>query len=118
MRPRRRYLAVQLLMTGTPPSESELRAAVWQQLQELYGELGVSRIGFWLIEYHPKLRVAIFHCHHDQLRPFRAALVSLTKIGRTQLLCHVRGVSGTIRKARTHLPELEGVKPSILRKRH
>ena len=53
MKPRRRYLAVQIITPNALPSETEFRKVIWQQLQTLYGELGVSRIGFWIVIYHP-----------------------------------------------------------------
>lgn len=107
MRPRRRYLAVQIYGQGKLPSEAGFRNAIWQQLSELYGEFGVSRIGFWLIAYHPAERSAIIRCQHDQIRPLRAALATITGIESISLLLHVVGVSGTIRKVVTHLPALD-----------
>ena len=113
MRARRRYLAVHVLSEGRLPSEVEYRSAVWQQLQALYGELGVSRIGFWLVIYNGETGESIIRCEHDQVRPLRAALASLTHIGPTMGLLHVKGISGTIRKAKTLLPKLRSGKNPI-----
>lgn len=117
MRPRRRYLAVRILTRDFIPSESEFRTAIWHQLQDLYGELGVSRIGFWLVFYEQDLGLAIIRCQHDQVRPLRAALATVSNIRSTQLLLFIIGVSGTIQKAKTFLPELADVKLSTPRKR-
>ena len=106
MRPKQRYLAVQLHTSHNLPPESNFRNAIWQQLQALYGELGVSRIGFWLTSYHPNERSAIIRCQHTQVRPLRAALASITEIDSNPLGFHVVGISGTIRKAVAHLPNL------------
>ena len=106
MRPRRRYLVVRLHADGRLPSESGFRSAIWHQLQELYGELGVSRIGFWVVAYHPSESTAVLRCQHDQVRLLRAALATLTKIGATSLIIQVVGISGTLRKAVTLLPTL------------
>ena len=107
MRPRRRYLAVRLHADGSLPSESSFRNAIWHQLQELFGEFGVSRIGFWVVAYHPLESAAVLRCQHDQVRPLRAALATLTTIGTTSLIIQVVGISGTLRKAVTLLPTLE-----------
>ncbi len=107
MRSRQRYLAVRVHTSQKLPSESNFRNAIWQQLQELYGELGVSQIGFWLTSYHPEEKSAIIRCQHTQVRPLRAALATIMQINSIPLLLHVVGISGTIRKAVTHLPELE-----------
>ena len=106
MRPRRRYLAVRLHTDGKLPSESIFRNAIWHQLQELYGELGVSRIGFWVLAYHLRESVAILRCQHDQVRPLRAALAAITEISSTSLIIEVVGISGTLRKAVSLLPEI------------
>lgn len=107
MRSRRRYLAVRLHTKEKLPSESTFRNAVWQQLQELYGELGVSRIGFWLIAYSQESHAAILRCQHDQVQPLRAALATMTTCNSIPLLLQVVGISGTIRKAVSLLPQLD-----------
>jgi RNase P/RNase MRP subunit POP5 len=107
MRPRRRYLAVRLHADGSLPSESSFRNAIWHQLQELYGEFGVSRIGFWVVAYHPSESAAVLRCQHDQVRLLRAALATLTTIDTRSLIIQVVGLSGTLRKAITLLPTLD-----------
>jgi ribonuclease P/MRP protein subunit POP5 len=107
MRTRQRYLAVQLHTKKQRPTEAALRNSIWQQLQELYGELGVSRIGFWLITYHPDSHSAILRCQHDQIRPLRAALATIRRINSTPIIFHVVGISGTLRKAVTFLSGLD-----------
>ncbi len=107
MRSRHRYLATQLLGAKLLPPESALRSAIWNTLNVLYGELGVSRIGFWLIAYNRQSKSAIIRCQHDQVRPLRAALATLTSINSTPLFFHVVGTSGTIRKALSLLPNFD-----------
>ena len=107
MRPRQRYLAVRLHADGALPSESNFRNAIWHQLQELYGEFGVSRIGFWLVAYHPQECCAILRCQHDEVRSLRAALATVTQIASTSLIIEVIGISGTLRKVVTLLPEID-----------
>ena len=107
MRSRQRYLAVRVHTSKKLPSESTFRNAIWQQLQELYGELGVSRIGFWLTSYHPNEKSAIIRCQHTHVRPLRAALATIVQMDSVPLLLHVVGISGTIRKAASILPGLE-----------
>jgi RNase P/RNase MRP subunit POP5 len=115
MRLRQRYLAVRLLTLQNLPSEVTFRNAIWAHLQGLYGELGVSRIGFWLTAYHPENRSAVIRCQHTQVRQLRAALATIRQIDSTALLFQVVGVSGSIKKALTFLPELDP--QSIIRPR-
>lgn len=107
VRTRRRYLAVRIHTSKTLPAESDFRNAIWKRLQELYGELGVSSIGFWLTSYVPQKKSAIIRCEHLQVRPLRAALATITEINTKPLLLQVVGISGTIRKILTHLPEID-----------
>lgn len=110
MRLRQRYLAVRLVTEDSIPSEEKFRRVLWTQLQNLYGELGVSKVGFWVVIYHPESKAAVIRCQHDQVRALRAALATITRIGSATLLFHVVGVSGTIRKAKTFIPGLEAYK--------
>ncbi|MFX1474298.1 MAG: Rpp14/Pop5 family protein [Promethearchaeota archaeon] len=105
MRSKQRYLVIRIITEDGPPPEGKFRDAIWHQLQQLYGELGVSRVGFWVMSYHPELRFSIVRCQHNQVRELRAALATITSIGRTPLLLYVQGISGTMRKAKTLLPK-------------
>ena len=91
---------------GIPP-ESKFREVIWQRLQQLYGELGVSRIGCWVLSYDPELSFSIVRCHHNQVRELRAALATIKYVGHAPILLHVVGISGTIRKTKTLLTALE-----------
>ncbi len=96
------------IITEDPlPPEGKFREAIWQQLQQLYGELGVSRVGFWVMSYNPELFFSIVRCQHNQVRELRAALATITSINHTPILLQVVGMSGTIRKAKTLLPRQE-----------
>jgi RNase P/RNase MRP subunit POP5 len=110
MRPRHRYLAVRLVGASVSLSEEAFREGLWQQLQQLYGELGVSRIGFWVVIYDRASGASIIRCQHDQVRPLRASLAAVTGIKGVSLLLHVVGLSGTISKAKQLIPGLEAYK--------
>jgi ribonuclease P/MRP protein subunit POP5 len=110
MRARHRYLAVRLVGGTSSLSEDAFRDGLWQQLQQLYGELGVSRIGFWLMMYDPESYASIIRCQHDQARVLRAALAAVTAIRGVPLLLHVVGMSGTINRAKMLIPGLKAYK--------
>ena len=110
MRPRHRYLAVQLVGATDSVPEEAFREGLWQQLQQLYGELGVSRTGFWVMIYDSAAHASIIRCQHDQVRELRAALATVTGIRGVPLLLHVVGLSGTINKAKQLIPGLESYK--------
>ena len=110
MRLKHRYLAVRLVGASASLSEEAFREGLWQQLQQLYGELGVSRIGFWVVIYDVASRAAIIRCQHDQVRALRASLATITGIRGVSLSLHVAGLSGTINKAKQLIPGLEAYK--------
>lgn len=110
MRPRHRYLAVRLVGAAESLSEEAFRDGLWQQLQQLYGELGVSRIGFWIVIYDSHSGASVIRCQHDQVRALRAALAAITAIRGVPVLLYVVGLSGTINKAKLLIPELKSYK--------
>jgi len=118
MKLRQRYLAVQFVTKDSIPSEEKFRRHLWTQLQNLYGELGVSKIGFWVVIYHPESKATVIRCQHDQVRALRAALATITQIDSTHFILHVVGVSGTIRKVKAFIPGLEAYKNPKRPKRH
>ncbi len=110
MRQRQRYLTIHIVTDHPLPSEVDFRNSIWNQLMLLYGELGVSRIGFWVVLYYPPLQAAIVRCQHDQVQALRAALACISEVATTPILFHVKGISGTIRKAKTFITGLTTVK--------
>ncbi len=81
-------------------SERELLRAIWDALYSLYGDIGVSECGIWLIDYDEKRGVGILRCTHTKVEAVRAALACIHMINGRRTC--IRGVvtSGTIKAAR------------------
>ena len=81
-------------------SERALLRAIWDALYSLYGDIGVSECGIWLIDYDEKRGVGILRCTHTKVEAVRAALACIHMINGRRTC--IRGVvtSGTIKAAR------------------
>lgn len=101
---RRRYLA--LKVDCEEPFESMvLSDAIWNAVLRLFGEVGASQAGLYLIRFDEKTHIGVLRCSHTYLPMVRAAVASITKIGGAKAAVHVLRVAGTlkalIRKATT-----------------
>ncbi len=92
----RRYLAISL-DGGDAYSEQEISNTLYQAVQELFGEYGVSSIRPRLIEYDEEKREGIVRCNRSSTRKMRAALALITEISNSDAAVRVTGASGTIK---------------------
>ncbi len=92
----RRYLAISL-DGGDAFSEQEISDALYQAVQELFGDFGVSGLRPRLIEYDEEKREGIVRCDRSHTREMRAALALITEISNSDVAVRVTGVSGTIK---------------------
>ena len=92
---RRRYLA--LKVDCEEPLESiVLSEAIWSAVLRLFGEVGASQAGLYLVRFDEKTRIGVLRCSHLTLPMVRAAVASITRIGRAKAAVHVLTVSGTL----------------------
>ena len=66
----------------------------------LHGEVGTSEENLWLIEFDQEKQCGILRCSHKAQQKVIAALTIITKINEQDVVFNVRGVSGTIKKAK------------------
>ncbi len=92
----RRYLAISL-DGGDAYSEQEISDALYQAVQELFGDFGVSGLRPRLIEYDAERREGIVRCNRSSTREMRAALALITEISNSDAAVRVMGTSGTIK---------------------
>ncbi len=92
----RRYLAISL-DGGDAFSEQEISDALYQAVQELFGDFGVSGLRPRLIEYDEEKREGIVRCNRSSTRKMRAALALITEISNSDAAVRVTGASGTIK---------------------
>ncbi len=92
----RRYLAISL-DGGDEYSEQEISDVLYQAVQDLFGDFGVSGIRPRLIEYDEEKREGIVRCDRSHTREMRAALALITEISNSNAAVRVTGASGTIK---------------------
>lgn len=96
----RRYLAISLDGDGVY-SEQEVSDALYQAVQELFGDYGVSGLQPRLIEYDEETSKGIVRCSRSHTREMRAALALITEISNSDAAVRVTGASGTIKSLKT-----------------
>jgi RNase P/RNase MRP subunit POP5 len=95
-RVKRRYLAVQLEIDGTP-SEKEFMDAVWGSVVRFYGEVGASLTSMALISFDTSRKVVVVRTSLEMLDSVRASLSCITCVAGKEVVVRVLAVSGTIK---------------------
>ena len=93
---RRRYLALKV-ECDEPLESMALSDAVWNAVLRLFGEVGASQAGLYLVRFDEKTRLGVLRCSHTALPMVRAAVASVTKIGNVKAAVHVLRVAGTLK---------------------
>lgn len=96
---RRRYLALKLEGEGTF-DRNTVSDALWTAVLRLFGEVGVSQAGLFLVEFDSEKMSAVLRCSHRALPNVKAAIASVTKIGGQPAAIHVSRVSGSLKTLR------------------
>lgn len=82
--------------------------AVWNSINQLFGECGASETGLSLIEYKEEEKLLILRCFHTSLDMVRAAIAFITKIGEMPVAMHIVAVSGTLKALRRNISKKIG----------
>ena len=93
---RRRYLALQVECKDKL-QEKEVADALWNASLRLFGEIGLSQAGLYLVHFDSENNHAILRCSHKSLPMIRAAVASVTKIDDRPAAVHVLRVSGSLK---------------------
>ncbi|MDD2440448.1 MAG: Rpp14/Pop5 family protein [Methanosarcinaceae archaeon] len=96
LRPRKRYLAIELI-SNAEPSRGEFSREIYFAACSLLGDAAVSECDLKVLGFEAGL--GIIQCAHTKLSETRAALAALTQVNRKKAAVHVLGVSGTIKGA-------------------
>jgi RNase P/RNase MRP subunit POP5 len=103
---RRRYLALKVDGQDQSFDLEEVSDSIWNSVLHLFGEVGVSQAGLYLVRFEEKKSYVVLRCSHRALPMVKAAIASVTKIGKSPAAIHVLRVSGTlktlVRKASDH----------------
>jgi len=93
---RRRYLALKIDCDVSVDSKA-VSDAIWNAVVRLFGEVGASQAGLYLVKYDENKSYAVLRCSHKALPMVRAAIALLTRIGDKPAAIHVLRVSGTLK---------------------
>lgn len=94
-----RYIVFEII-SKTSVKEQDVVRAIISSILRLFGELGASKTNVWLIEYDSKTKRGIVRCSHKAVQTVVASMTIVTKIGEQEAVFVVKGVSGTIKKAK------------------
>jgi len=93
---RRRYLALKV-EGGEPVDYRPVSDAVWNAVLRLFGEVGCSQAGLYLVRFDERTKYAVLRCSHKALPMVKAAIASITRIGNRPVAIHVLRVSGSLK---------------------
>lgn len=99
---RQRYILFEIL-TSQPTQiiqKKELENKIWEIFTKLFGEVGASRAGLYMINYQAEKKLGILRCSQYSLEPTRAVLTIISSLQREKILIHVLRVSGTLANLR------------------
>ncbi len=106
---RRRYLALKV-ESEQPLDKKKVMNAVWSMLYQLFGEVGASQTGLFLIDWNDEEEVLVVRCSHKALDMMRAVVAAITAVDGKRAVLRTIGVSGTLRGLRRKLckPQFPG----------
>ncbi|MBD3190940.1 MAG: hypothetical protein GF308_09865 [Candidatus Heimdallarchaeota archaeon] len=95
---RQRYLLFEILTTQTDQiiQKKELENKIWEVFTKLFGEVGASRAGLYMVDYNSEKKLGILRCSQYSLEPTRAVLTIISTLQGRQVLIHIFRVSGTL----------------------
>jgi RNase P/RNase MRP subunit POP5 len=93
---RRRYLALKVESEEGGVDQRAVSDAVWNTVLRLFGEVGCSQAGLYLVHFDEEKEYAVLRCSHKALPMVKAAIASITKIDKPAAI-HVLRVSGSIK---------------------
>lgn len=80
--------------------KEELKTAVWDAIERLFGVYGASKTGLVLISHDATKNYAVLRCTNTTLEMVRASLASIMEINSKPAVIHVLGVAGTLKSLR------------------
>ncbi len=96
---RRRYLALKI-DSDEPPDSREVSDAVWDAVLKLFGDIGASQAGLYMVGSDKEKSYMVLRCSHKALPMVRAAIASITKVGGKPAAVQVLRISGTLKALR------------------
>lgn len=101
LRERERYLVFEII-SESAVEYKDLSRAMWFSILAFLGETGAAESQARIIKnlYNPKKQQGIIRCKHDMTEKVRASIAMVRKIGNTNSIIRVLGITGTIKSAK------------------
>ena len=98
LREKDRYISFKII-SEEPVVYSDLESAIWSQLLEFYGELGVSQMSLRLIKnlWDEQEQQGVIKCNNKSVPKVIAGLGLITRLGESRVIFKILKVSGTIK---------------------
>ncbi|HUU77865.1 MAG TPA: RNase P subunit p30 family protein [candidate division Zixibacteria bacterium] len=95
---RQRYLLFEILSEKPIEiTQKQFEEYLWESFTNLFGSVGSSRAGLFIIKFNPEKNYGILRCSHLALNALRASLATINQINDIKVIIHIMKVSGTIK---------------------
>ncbi|MBN2110198.1 MAG: ribonuclease P [Methanosarcinaceae archaeon] len=95
-RSKKRYLAFEII-SEAPVRREDMIREIFSAAGSLLGDVGSSECALRLLAFEDSM--GIVRCSPDRTDNTRAVLATIRDVKGTRVLCHVLGISGTVRGA-------------------
>ncbi|MBI2005214.1 MAG: ribonuclease P protein component 2 [Candidatus Aenigmarchaeota archaeon] len=98
LREKERYISFKIISEESVVY-SDLESAIWSQLLDFYGELGVSQMSLRIVKnlYNEKEQIAVIKCNNKSVPKVIGGLGLITRLGESRVIFKILKVSGTIK---------------------
>ncbi len=105
LREKKRYLVFEVLSKSKIKSFASVSKAIWQGMLSFNGTHGAAQAGIWLLneKYNPQAQRGIIRVSNRGVDALKAGLTTVQEIDATPALIRSISVSGSLKKASTHL---------------
>ena len=99
-----RYLNI-YIVSNKVFTEKETWILLASKLKELFGDVGVAKIGLYLAHFDSNNQCGIFRFSHDTLTEVISATSFCNTFGQDQVFIYIKNNAGTLKKAKKYLKE-------------
>jgi len=98
LREKERYISFKII-SEEPIIYSDLESAIWTQLLEFYGELGLSQMSLRIVKnlWDENAQIGVIKCNNKSVTKVIAGLGLVTRLGEARIIIKILKISGTIK---------------------
>ncbi|MEX2722232.1 MAG: Rpp14/Pop5 family protein [Candidatus Wukongarchaeota archaeon] len=105
---RNRYLVFKVYTEKEPAlDEEDIKQTLFNTARTLFGEAWMAKLDLQLINFNPSTLEGILKCGHKTVTETRAIIATITSLKKEPVSLYVKGVSGTLKRARKKFTEKE-----------